>query len=364
MNTTSDPDNDDLREIRNRIDEIDARIQELVTARARCALEVAAIKRARGDDSFYRPEREAQVLQTVLGRNAGPLPNEVLLRLFREIMSACLALQKPMSIAYLGPEGTFTEAAVFKHFGHSVTTRPLAAIDEVFREVEAGSADFGVVPIENSSEGAIDHTLDMFISSPLKICSEVELRIHHNLMGRVDSLEGVRKVFAHQMALAQCREWLDAHLAGIPREAMSSNAEAARRAQTDTEAAAIGGIHAAELYGHKILARNIEDEPDNTTRFLVIGRNIPEPSGKDKTSLLVSTANRPGSLYRLLAPLAEHGISMSRIESRPSRRGMWDYVFFIDIAGHCRDAKVAQALAALEQEAAMLKVLGSYPESK
>lgn len=361
---TSDPDNDELRAIRDRIDDIDARIQELVTARARCALEVAAIKHARGDESFYRPEREAQVLQTVLARNTGPLPDDVLVRLFQEIMSACLALQRPMTIAYLGPEGTFTESAVYKRFGHAAVTRPLAAIDEVFREVEAGAADFGVVPIENSSEGAVDHTLDMFLGSPLKICSEIELRIHHNLMGRAGGLDGVRKVFAHQMALAQCREWLDAHLAGVPREAVSSNAEAARRARDDAEAAAIAGLHAAEVYGLDILARNIEDEPDNTTRFLVIGRSIPGPSGRDKTSLLVSTANRPGALHRLLAPLAGHGISMTRIESRPSRRGMWDYVFFIDIVGHCRDPKVAQALAALEQEAAMLKVLGSYPEGR
>lgn len=355
---------DELKCIRDRIDQIDEQLQALISERARCALEVAAIKHARGDDVFYRPEREAQVLQTVAARNTGPLDTEVLVRLFREVMSACLALQRPTTVAYLGPEATFTESAVRKHFGHAVGARPLAAIDEVFREVEAGAADFGVVPIENSSEGAVDHTLDMFMASPLKICSEIELRIHHNLMGTMPALGEVRRVCAHQMALAQCREWLDAHLAGVEREAMSSNAEAARRARAGQGVAAIAGEHAAEVYGLGLLARNIEDKPDNTTRFLVIGRRIPEPSGRDKTSLLVSTANRPGALYRLLAPFAEHGISMTRIESRPSRRGMWDYVFFIDVTGHCRDAGVAAAIAALEQEAAMVKVLGSYPESQ
>lgn len=354
---------DELKCIRDRIDQIDEQLQALISERARCALEVAAIKHGRGDDVFYRPEREAQVLQTVMARDTGPLDAEVMARLFREIMSACLALQRPMTVAYLGPEGTFTESAALKRFGQSVGTRPLAAIDEVFREVEAGTADFGVVPIENSSEGAVDHTLDMFMVSPLKICSEVELRIHHNLMGTMSDVGEVRRVYAHQMALAQCREWLDAHLAGVEREAVSSNAEAARRAQGGQGAAAIAGAHAADVYGLNLLAQNIEDKPDNTTRFLVIGRRIPEPSGRDKTSLLVSTANRPGALYRLLAPLAEHDISMTRIESRPSRRGMWDYVFFIDIVGHCRDAEVAAAIAALEREAAMVKVLGSYPES-
>ncbi len=355
--------NEKLTIIRTRIDQIDAQLQALITERARCALEVAEIKRAIGDGVYYRPEREAQVLQTALARNEGPLSDEVVARLFREIMSACLALQRPMTIAFLGPEGTFTESAVLKHFGQGVGTRPLAAIDAVFREVEAGAADYGVVPIENSSEGAVDHTLDMFMNSPLKICSEIELRVHHNLMGQAQDVAAVRRVCAHQMALAQCREWLDAHLAGVERVAVSSNAEAARLAQRDGNTAAIAGVRAAEVYGLRLLAQNIEDEPDNTTRFLVIGRVAAAPSGRDKTSLLVSTANRPGALHRLLAPLAEHGISMTRIESRPSRRGMWDYVFFIDIAGHAEDATVASAIAALEREAAVLKVLGSYPEA-
>jgi len=350
-----------LKAIRARIDQIDEKLQDLMSERARCALDVARLKQAAGDLDYYRPEREAQVLQTALARNQGPLDDEVVARLFREIMSACLALQRPIAVAYLGPEGTYTEAAVFKHFGRAVSARPLAAIDEVFREVEAGAVDYGVVPIENSSEGAVDHTLDMFMSSPLRICSEIELRIHHNLLGKVANLAAAGRVYAHQMALAQCREWLDAHLSGVEREAVSSNAEAARRAQGETGAVAIAGANAAVIYGLDILAANIEDKPDNTTRFLVIGRKVPAPSGRDKTSLLVSTGNRPGALYRLLKPLAEHGISMTRIESRPSRREMWEYVFFIDIEGHAQEKKVAEAIARLEGESAMIKVLGSYP---
>lgn len=356
-------DDDKLKSLRARIDEIDEQLQTLITERARCAIGIAGQKRIEGDDTCYRPEREAAVLKNVLARNQGPLADETLSRLFREIMSACLALQHPMTVAYLGPAGTFTEAAVLKHFGQSISTRPQGAIDEVFREVEAGAVDYGVVPIENSSEGAVDHTLDMFINSPLRICSEIELRIHHNLMAQVQDIAAVQRVCAHQMALAQCREWLDAHLAGVERVPVSSNAEAARIARDEAGTAAIAGLHAADLYGLNVLARNIEDEPDNTTRFLVIGRHIPAPSGRDKTSLLVSTANKPGALYRLLKPLAEHGISMTRIESRPSRRGMWDYVFFIDVEGHVQDENLAGAIAALEQEAAMLKVLGSYPDA-
>jgi chorismate mutase/prephenate dehydratase len=353
---------DKLKAIRTRIDQIDQKLQDLISERARCALEVARLKQDAGDREYYRPEREAQVLQTVLGRNQGPLDDEVVARLFREIMSACLALQRPITVAYLGPEGTYTQAAVLKHFGLSVTSCPLTAIDEVFREVEAGAVDYGVVPIENSSEGAVDHTLDMFMNSPLKICSEVELRVHHNLLGK-SALDAVTRVYAHQMALAQCREWLNEHLSGIECSAVSSNAEAARRARHEPGSAAIAGVNAAAIYGLDILAANIEDKPDNTTRFLVIGRKIPAPSGRDKTSLLASTTNRPGALYRLLKPLAENGISMTRIESRPSRREMWEYVFFIDIEGHVQDKKVADVIALLEGEAAMIKVLGSYPSA-
>jgi len=353
-----------LKSLRDRIDKLDEQIQSLINERGQIAREVAALKESAGKDiAFYRPEREAKVLREVLARNKGPIPGEEMARLFREIMSVCLALEMPMTIAYLGPEGTFTQAAALKHFGHSVNTVPLGAIDDVFREVESGAAHYGVVPVENSTEGVINHTLDRFMSSSLKICGEVELRVHHNLLGTMDDVSKITRVYSHQQSLAQCREWLDQHLSGVERVAVSSNAKAARIAKDEEGAAAIASDIAASIYELKILYQNIEDWPDNTTRFLIIGRHQTPPSGVDKTSLLVSTMNKPGALHRLLNPLANNGISMSRIESRPSRMTMWDYVFFIDIEGHKDDKQVAIALAELEEEAAMLKVLGSYPKA-
>ena len=354
----------DLKTIRERIDALDEQIQQLINERACCAQEIAHAKlRENNDAEFYRAEREAEVLRRVMARNAGPLSNEEMARLFREIMSACLALEEKMAIAFLGPEGTFTQTAALKHFGHSVRTRSLLTVEEVFREVEAGNAHYGVVPVENSTEGVVTHTLDRFIQSPLKICGEVELRIHHHLLANSDDLRAITKVYSHRQSLGQCREWLDANLAGVERIDVSSNAEAARLAAGEPGAAAIAGGTAAEIYGLRILAHNIEDEPDNTKRFLVIGRRSTPPSGADKTSLLVSTRNKPGALFRLLEPLARNGISMTRIESRPSRRGMWDYVFFVDLEGHSADPKVAAALKELDDEAMLFKVLGSYPKA-
>ncbi len=353
-----------LGEIRKRIDALDEQIQDLLNQRAKAAMEVARIKLAADPNAvFYRPEREAEVLRRVKERNRGPLGDEEVARLFREIMSACLALERPLKVAYLGPEGTFTQAAALKHFGHSVSAVSMTSIPDVFQEVETEVADYGVVPVENSSEGVINHTLDMFLSSPLKICGEVSLRIHHNLLGRPQALEGIRTVFSHQQSLAQCRGWLDRHLPFVERVAVGSNAEAARLAAETEHTAAIAGDMAAELYGLETLESNIEDEADNTTRFLVIGRHGTQPSGSDKTSLLVSTRNESGGLYRLLQPLADHGISMTRIESRPSRRGNWDYVFFIDLLGHRDDPEVAKALGELRDMAGMYKELGSYPQS-
>jgi chorismate mutase/prephenate dehydratase len=352
-----------LRQLRDRIDALDVKIQQLINERAGCAEQIAAIKQAAGDGNFYRPEREVDVLRRVIARNKGPLSGEEMARLFREIMSACLALEEPMQIAFLGPEGTFTQAAALKHFGHSVATLPLAGIADVFREVESGAAHFGVVPIENSTEGVINHTLDMFMNSPLRICGEVELRIHHHLLGKGKTLKNVKRVLSHQQSLAQCREWLDANLPDVERVAVASNAEAARLASKDTKAIAIAGSSAAEIYGLKVLVSNIEDEPDNTTRFLIVGTLDPLPSGEDKTSLLISGPNRSGSLMGLLAPLARHKINMTRIESRPSRRGLWEYVFFVDIDGHVQDPRVSKALAELEQGSSVIKWLGSYPKA-
>jgi chorismate mutase/prephenate dehydratase len=350
-----------LDRLRDRIDELDEKIQRLLNERAACAQQVAVAKKNNDDSVFYRPEREAEILRRVRQRNKGPMSDDEIVRLFREIMSACLALEQPLAVAYLGPEGTYTQTATQKHFGHSVSLKPLAAIDEIFREVEAGSADYGVVPVENSTEGAINHTLDMFIRSPLKICGDVELQIHHQLLASADGLDRISGVRAHQQALAQCREWLGANLPGVERVAVSSNAEAARLAHADASIAAIAGDAAAEMYGLNILAGNIEDDPNNTTRFLVVGRQEVGPSGNDMTSLMVAVHNKAGALYSLLEPIARHGVSMTKIESRPSRISKWDYVFFVDVEGHVEDENVAAALKELQTEATLLKVLGSYP---
>ena len=351
----------DLEQLRQRIDELDSQLQSLISERATLAGEVAAIKqRQGGDGDCYRPAREAEVLRAVVERNQGPLDDSTLARIFREIMSACLALESPLRVAFLGPEGTFTQAAVHKHFGHAVSNVPLSAIDEVFREVESGNADYGVVPVENSTEGVVTHTLDMFSRSRLNISGEVMLPVHHCLLARDDKAK-IRRVYAHSQSLAQCREWLDAHLPGVERVAVSSNGEAARLAHTEADAAAIASRAAAEIHELAVVAENIEDEPDNTTRFLVIGRVTVPPTGQDKTSLLVSAPNRPGALHGLIEPFYRHGVSMTRIESRPSRRAQWDYVFFLDVEGHVEDEALGKALAEVESRASLLRVLGSYP---
>jgi chorismate mutase / prephenate dehydratase len=352
--------------VRRRIDQVDERLHALISERARLAQLVGLSKHAKGRAvDFYRPEREAQVLRMARARNKGPLRDEEVLRLFREIMSACLAQQEPLKVAFLGPEGTFTQAAVLTHFGHSVRALPLTSIDEVFQEVEAGNADFGVVPIENSTEGTVNNTLDRFLGSPLMLCGEIELAIRQFLMGTMESIRRVKRVCSHPQSLAQCRSWLDEHLPAAERITASSNAEGARRARDEKGTAAIAGHAAAEIYGLKVLAAEIEDRADNTTRFVVIGRKLFEPSGEDRTTFLTAVRHddAPGALFRLLEPLAKHKVSMTRIESRPSHRRKWDYVFFIDIEGHAKEPRIARALAALEKRASMFRVLGSYPRA-
>ncbi|GIX30650.1 MAG: chorismate mutase [Porticoccaceae bacterium] len=354
----------ELAALRERIDALDLEILERLAARARLAVEVARAKARRGDADFYRPEREAQVLRRLLERNPGPLEGEAVARIFREIMSACLALEQPITVAFLGPEGTYTQEAVIKHFGHAVRTRPMVAIDEVFREVEAGAANYGVVPVENSSEGVVNHTLDGFIESSLKICGEVELPIHLNfLVGPRTDPQAISRVYAHPQALAQCRKWLDANYPGIERIPVSSNGEAARRVKGEWNSAAIAGEMAMELYGLVRLWARIEDRPDNSTRFLVIGREVLPPSGDDKTSILVATRNEPGALYAILEPLRDHGIDMTRIETRPSPSGKWNYLFFIDFKGHVDEPPVRAALDEVRRRALDLKFLGSYPRA-
>ena len=356
----------DLTQIRKRIDAVDRKIQSLINERARYAQQVGISK---GELSsavdYYRPEREAEVLRAVLERNEGPLRDEEMLRLFREIMSACLAQQDPLKISYLGPEGTFTQSAVYKHFGHSVRGLPFSTIDEVFQEVESGSADFGVVPIENSTEGTINHTLDMFLTSPLKIGGEVELRIEQHLLGTDASLDSIGRICAHEQSLAQCRGWLREYLPQVELIGVSSNATGARRARDEQGTAAIGGEAAADVYNLKILVNNIEDRPDNSTRFLVIGRELLASSGEDKTTVLVSTSGTGGAgvLHTLLQPFATHGISMTRIESRPSRRQNWDYVFFIDLEGHAEEPPLKDALAELQKNSSLFRLIGAYPKA-
>ena len=353
----------DLKKIRIRIDELDREIQSLISERAQCAQKVAEVKMRDGDNAlFYRPEREAQVLRAVKERNEGPLAENEMARLFREIMASCLALEQPLKVAYLGPDGSYTHMGALKHFGGSINGLPSAQIDEVFREVEAGNADFGLVPIENSTEGVISYTLDMLSRSPIVICGEVDLPIHHNLITQCKDLSSVTKIYSHQQSLAQCRNWLNKNLSGVEAIAVSSNSHAVTLLKDDATAAAIAGQMASELYSVPVLKENIEDQVDNTTRFIVLGKQAVPVSGEDKTSILVTVHNKAGALHDLLSSLSERDISMSKIESRPAQSsGVWEYVFFIDIQGHRDDKKVADAISDLEQKSAMLKVLGSYP---
>ncbi|TPE48739.1 prephenate dehydratase [Maribrevibacterium harenarium] len=358
-----------LADLRDRIDAIDAEIQNLINERASCAQKVAEVKLAeQGSEAvvFYRPEREAQVLRRVMERNQGPLGNEEMAKIFRQVMSSCLALEKPMRIAFLGPEGTFTQQAALKHFGKSIISAPMAAIDEVFREVESGAANYGVVPVENSTEGVVNHTLDSFRDSRLRICGEVEIRIHHHLLVAPNvNPDDVTHIYSHQQSLAQCRAWLDRYWPHAERVAVSSNAEAARLAmqagQNGKAVAAIAGEIACELYGLTTVSANIEDHPDNTTRFLIVGNQEVPPSGQDKTSLLISAKNEPGALYRLLEPFERHGVDMTRLETRPSLMSKWGYIFYIDFKGHHQDDACQAVIADLRERASEVKVLGSYP---
>ncbi len=353
-----------LSELRNTIDSIDSQILQLMNKRATCAMEVARTKVSTGETgSFYRPDREALVLRSIKEKNTGPLSDDSAVRLFRELMSSCLALEKPLDIAFLGPEGTFTQQATFKHFGQTINTVPASTINEIFNEVENQHCQFGVVPVENSTEGVINHTLDRFISSSLKICGEVEIRVHQHLMGHAEKLSDISEILSHQQSLAQCRQWLDLHLPNVVRTSVNSNGEAAKLAAESTNKMAIAGEVAANLYKLNILKKNIEDETNNTTRFLIIGQQEPVSTGLDKTSILVSTGNKAGSLHNILQPFAEHGISMSHIESRPSKQGLWDYVFFIDINGHKDDEDVSRALETLKKHVNWLNILGSYPKA-
>lgn len=368
-----------LDSLRADIDSIDSQIHTLLNRRAQCAQQVAEVKtrefeaaqsfEAGGESSsaqqllFYRPEREAQVLERVKAANTGPLADDTVAFIFREIMSACLALEKPMEVAYLGPEGTFTQAAALKHFGHAVISVPQATVDQVFTQVESGQCNYGVVPVENSTEGMVSHTLDAFMNSSLQICGEVELRVRLHLLVSGGDSQDIKRICAHQQALAQSRRWLDANFPNIERVAVSSNGEAARIAAAEAGTAAIAGDLAAQQYNLAKVASDIEDRPDNTTRFLVIGKEGVQASGRDKTSIVVSANNRPGALFNLLEPFQRANVMLTRIDTRPSRTETWTYVFFIEFEGHRDDPEIAAILKELAERCVMCKILGSYPKA-
>ena len=348
---------DKLKTIRSRIDALDKRLVKMLSARARLALRIGKLKQG----FVYRPDREAQILRRVARANRGPLSDSALQRLFTEIMSACRSLEDQVTVAYLGPEGTISQEAALKHFGGLAATLPCTSIDEVFQQVETGAVGYGVVPVENSTEGAIGRVLDLLLTTPAKICGEVMLPVRQCLMSKARNRSDILKVYSHTQSLAQCQQWLARHLPRVERIAVISNADAARLAAKERRAAAIGSKTAAALYDLHLLARNIEDEAKNTTRFLVIAERDAPPSGKDKTSLILSTRNVPGAMHELLTPLAVNQVSMTRLESRPARTGLWEYVFYVDVEGHQQEAHVAKALAQLEHKASFLKNLGSYP---
>ncbi len=353
---------DKLKPLREKIDSIDAQILDLLNQRACVAQEVGHVK-AETNAPVFRPEREAQVLRRVAERNPGPLDSRDVQTIFREIMSSCRALERRVVVAYLGPAGTFSEQAVYQQFGHAVEGLPCGSIDEVFRAAEAGTADFGVVPVENSSEGAINRTLDLLLQTTLTISGELSIPVHHSLMTRSGTMEGITRICAHSQALAQCMAWLNQNYPQHERQAVASNGEAARLASEDPTVAAIAGEIAGQRYNLGVVKAHVQDDPHNRTRFAVIGRMQPAPSGKDQTSLVLAVPNKAGAVHNMLAPLAAHGVSMTRFESRPARIGTWEYYFYVDVEGHAQDEKVAKALDELRRNAAFFKVLGSYPFS-
>jgi len=351
-----------LKPLREKIDSVDAEILNLLNTRAELAQQVGHLK-ANTNAPVFRPEREAQVLRGVADRNKGPLPNLDIQLIFREIMSACRALERRVTVAYLGPAGTFSEQAVFQQFGHAIVLLPCVSIDEVFRTTEAGTADFGVVPVENSTEGAVNRTLDLLLQTSLSISGELSIPVQHSLMTATGDFTGVTKICAHSQALAQCQTWLNQHFPSIERVAVASNGEAARMASVDNSVAAIAGETAGEQYDLQIVHAHIQDDPHNRTRFAVIGNLHCAASGKDQTSLVLAVPNKAGAVYSLLAPFMQFGVSMTRFESRPARTGNWEYYFYVDVEGHQHDEAVARSLTELRSSAAFFKILGSYPLS-
>ena len=364
MSEPTPPPHPELLTLRTQIDALDRELLALLNQRAALALKVGEVKKKEGSVAF-RPEREAQVIDGLKVGNSGPLASESVAPIWREIMSACRALETPTRVAYLGPAGTFSEAAALGFFGSSIVKVPCSSIDEVFRSTTAGAADFGVVPVENSTEGVVARSLDLFLTTPLFIIGETSLFVRHNLLRRENSLDGIEAVCAHPQALAQCQGWLNTHLPNVERRPVSSNAEGARLASLDARLAAVAGDRAGSEFGLHVVSPAIQDDAHNRTRFAVVTdpQRHPQPqaSGHDCTSLVVSVANRPGAVYDMLMPLKAHGVSMSRFESRPARSGQWEYYFYIDVQGHPSQPEVAQALQELRGVCAYFKLLGTYP---
>src|SRR5690554_687122 len=354
-----------LKPLRERIDQIDEQLLQLLNERARIAQDVGKVKeKVDIEGPVLKPEREAQVVRRLQALNQGPFTTRAVEAVWTEIISTCRGLERVLSVAYLGPQGSFSQQAALEHFGHFVTQVQCDTFDEVFRSVEAGQADVGVVPVENSTEGAVNRTLDLLLNSPLKVLGERSIPIHHELMAQNGDMAGVTRVMAHPQALAQCQGWLTAHYPHLMRDTATSNAEAARIAGSDPTVAAIAGDAAAQAWGLTVVASGIQDDPQNRTRFLAVGHIQTGPSGSDKTSVILAVPNRPGAVYEMLAPFAQHGVSMSRLESRPARTGQWEYYFYADLIGHRHEPEVAQALAELKQQVAFFKVLGSYPRQQ
>ena len=353
----------ELDELRRRIDAVDAEILDLLNRRARLAQEVGRLK-SRDNQNFHDPARELEILDALERRNRGPFPNHAVRAVFREIMSASLALECPITVAYLGPQATFTHLVCMKHFGGSARYLPVKSIREVFEAVEREHAHYGVVPVENSTEGVVSHTLDMFLDSDLKITAEILLEVSHHLMSLSGEVARVRRVYSHPQAAAQCRRWLEEHLPGVPVVDTESTARAAERAAGEPEAAAVASEAAVRIYGLRVIQPRIEDNPHNTTRFLAVAREMAEPTGRDKTSVVFSFKNQPGGLFNALRPFAEKGINLTKIESRPTKKKAWEYVFYVDLEGHVQDAGVREALEELRESAFFVKVLGSYPRAR
>jgi chorismate mutase/prephenate dehydratase len=351
----------ELSDLRKKIDELDDQILDLINQRARIVVEIGREKE-RKKMGFFAPDREEEIYRRLASLNQGPLPNKAVRAIYREIMSGCLSLEKPLRVAYLGPPATFTHLASMKKFGSSAEFLPMKGIGETFTEVEKGNADFGVVPVENSTEGMINHTLDMFVDSDLKICGEVFLEVSHSLLSLAEKLDDIQRVYSHPQALAQSRKWLEANLPRAELIEVFSTAAAAEMARKDGAGAAIASDLAADLYGLNRIQSRIEDYARNFTRFMVIGNSFGQRTGNDKTSILFSIRDRVGALHRILKPFAERGINLTSIESRPSKIRAWDYIFYVDFEGYVDDPPSQEVLLHLQAECSMLKILGTYPK--